>query len=101
MSFNYPTKAALGCQVKLDTCSYESYNSIMISVGIRDLKNKLSQYLRLVKEGKTVLVKDRNEIVAEIRKYNPESVKLGLEAYLEAEALQGRIISAKRSTSNI
>jgi len=39
----------------------------MISVGIRDLKNQLSAYLRLVRAGEDVLVTDRGEVVAELR----------------------------------
>ena len=73
----------------------------MISVGIRDLKNKLSQYLGLVREGHTVLVKDRNEIIAEIRKYSQDSTEGQLAVYLESETLQGSLIPAKRSGSNI
>ncbi len=73
----------------------------MISVGIRDLKNKLSQYLRLVKKGQTVLVKDHNRVFAEIRKYSQDSAEGRLAAYIESETLQGSIISAKRSGSNI
>jgi len=73
----------------------------MISVGIRDLKNKLSHYLRLVREGETVLVRDRSRIVAEIRKFAPDSGKSKLDAYLESGELQGTIIPAKRSKSNI
>ncbi len=40
----------------------------MIAVGVRDLKNRLSEYLRLVRAGEVVLVTDRGEVVAEIRK---------------------------------
>ena len=36
-------------------------------VGIRELKNRLSEYIRLVRNGERVLVTDRGVIVAEIR----------------------------------
>ncbi len=39
----------------------------MKTVGIRELKNELSRYIRLVKEGETVLVTDRGTVVAELR----------------------------------
>lgn len=39
----------------------------MRAVGIRDLKNKLSHYLRLVQAGEAVLVTDRGSVVAELR----------------------------------
>jgi antitoxin (DNA-binding transcriptional repressor) of toxin-antitoxin stability system len=38
----------------------------MRSVGIKVLKNKLSEYVRLAAGGETVLVTDRNEVVAEL-----------------------------------
>lgn len=38
----------------------------MRSVGIKNLKNKLSEYIRIASEGETVLVTDRDRVVAEI-----------------------------------
>jgi len=38
----------------------------MRSVGIKVLKNKLSEYVRLAAGGETVLVTDRDRVVAEI-----------------------------------
>lgn len=38
----------------------------MRSVGIKVLKNKLSEYIRIVAQGETVLVTDRDRVVAEI-----------------------------------
>jgi len=38
----------------------------MRSVGLKLLKNKLSEYVRLAAAGETVLVTDRNRVVAEI-----------------------------------
>lgn len=38
----------------------------MISVGVRDLKNRLSEYLHRVRLGESVLVTDRGEVVAEL-----------------------------------
>lgn len=35
-------------------------------MGIRELKNKLSHYIRLVEAGETVLVTDRGTVVAEL-----------------------------------
>lgn len=39
----------------------------MKEVGIRELKNRLSEYVRLVRAGEVVVVTDRGEIVAELR----------------------------------
>ena len=38
----------------------------MRAVGIKNLKNKLSEYIRIASEGETVLVTDRDRVVAEI-----------------------------------
>jgi antitoxin (DNA-binding transcriptional repressor) of toxin-antitoxin stability system len=38
----------------------------MKSVGVRELKNRLSEYLRDVRAGERVLVTDRGEVVAEL-----------------------------------
>lgn len=38
----------------------------MRSVGIKVLKNKLSEYIRIASQGETVLVTDRDRVVAEI-----------------------------------
>lgn len=46
------------------TCSYIKE---MMTVGIRELKNRLSEYLRLVRSGELVQVTDRGTVVAEIR----------------------------------
>jgi antitoxin (DNA-binding transcriptional repressor) of toxin-antitoxin stability system len=38
----------------------------MKTVGIRELKNRLSEYIREVRSGESVLVTDRGEVVAEL-----------------------------------
>ena len=56
----------------------------MKTVGVRELKNRLSEYLRRLRAGESVLVTDRGEVVAE---FSPprhgqadESVPAGLRA---------------------
>lgn len=39
----------------------------MRTVGLKILKNRLSEYIRLVNGGETVLVTDRDRVVAELR----------------------------------
>lgn len=39
----------------------------MRAIGIRELKNKLSHYVRLVEAGESVLITDRGTVVAELR----------------------------------
>lgn len=43
----------------------------MKEVGIRELKNRLSEYIRQVREGEVIVVTDRGEVVAELR--SPET----------------------------
>lgn len=38
----------------------------MRTVGVRELKNRLSEYLHLVRAGEEILVTDRDEVIAEI-----------------------------------
>ena len=38
----------------------------MHAVGVKELKNRLSEYLRLVRAGERVLVTDRGEVIAEL-----------------------------------
>ena len=39
----------------------------MKAVGVRELKSRLSEYLRLVRKGELILITDRGEVVAELR----------------------------------
>jgi len=44
-----------------------SYFVAMRTVGLKVLKNRLSEYIRIVTGGETVLVTDRDRVVAELR----------------------------------
>jgi antitoxin (DNA-binding transcriptional repressor) of toxin-antitoxin stability system len=46
----------------------------MKAVGVKQLKARLSEYIRLVKTGETVLITDRDEVVAELRPARRERV---------------------------
>ena len=61
----------------------------MKAVGIRELKNRLSEYLRLVRNGEEILVTDRGEVVAELRQPSPR-VDLPYPALLDA-ARRGQV----------
>ena len=50
----------------LDEVALGSYVDPMRSVGLKILKNKLSEYIRLAAAGETVLVTDRDKVVAQI-----------------------------------
>lgn len=43
-----------------------SYLGDMLAIGLKTLKNKLAEYVRLVASGETVLVTDRDRVVAEL-----------------------------------
>src|SRR5258706_263951 len=66
----------------------------MKTVGVRDLKNKLSEYLRRVRLGESVLVTDRGEVVAELlppgQGQGGPSVPVALQELTEAEAADRR-----------
>jgi antitoxin (DNA-binding transcriptional repressor) of toxin-antitoxin stability system len=63
----------------------------MRSVGIKVLKNKLSEYVRLAAGGETVLVTDRDVIVAEIVPPNPTRSSMLSDALLLDAFRQGWI----------
>jgi hypothetical protein len=46
----------------------------MKAVGVKNLKNNLSLYLREVKRGSRILITDREEVVAELREPLPMSL---------------------------
>jgi antitoxin (DNA-binding transcriptional repressor) of toxin-antitoxin stability system len=60
----------------------------MKAVGVRELKNRLSEYLRLVRSGEEILVTDRGEVIAELRQPSPR-VTLPYPALMDA-IRQGR-----------
>ncbi len=59
----------------------------MRSVGVKVLKNKLSEYVRLAEGGETVLVTDRDRVVAELGPPRPGRAPLLSDALL-AEAVR-------------
>jgi len=64
----------------------------MRSVGIKTLKNKLSEYVRLAASGEIVLVTDRDRVVAEIGPPRPGRSALVDDAFL-AEAVRQGLLS--------
>jgi antitoxin (DNA-binding transcriptional repressor) of toxin-antitoxin stability system len=71
----------------------------MKAVGIRELKNKLSHYVRLVEAGESVLVTDRGTVVAELRPPGTEgrpTVVDPVEAELTELARRGRALTGAK-----
>ena len=72
-----------------------NYHSRMKVVGIKQLKARLSEYVRLAKAGETVLVTERDEVVAELRPARRQTPVTGpLDDVLEALAASGEISRA-------
>jgi antitoxin (DNA-binding transcriptional repressor) of toxin-antitoxin stability system len=63
----------------------------MRSVGIKTLKNKLSEYVRLAAGGETVLVTDRDRVVAEMGPPGPARSDMLSDALLADAFRQGWI----------
>src|SRR3954466_15724569 len=71
----------------LDNVATGGYIEAMKEVGIRELKNRLSEYVRLVREGEVVMVTDRGEVVGE---RGPPQAESGLERKYPALAVMAR-----------
>jgi antitoxin (DNA-binding transcriptional repressor) of toxin-antitoxin stability system len=71
------------------------------SVGIKALKNNLSRYLDLVRQGEVVLVTDRDEVIAELRMPTQPLVTRASPwmAFLEEQARRGSLRLARRKQS--
>ena len=63
----------------------------MKAVSVKELKNKLSAYLREVAQGERVLVTDRGRVVAELRRPTTETVVGTTEQTLERLHAEGLV----------
>jgi len=63
----------------------------MKTVGVRELKNRLSEYLRRVRSGEALLVTDRGEVVAELSPPGYGAVDTSVPAGLAALARRGLV----------
>ncbi|MEW6365135.1 MAG: type II toxin-antitoxin system prevent-host-death family antitoxin [Acidobacteriota bacterium] len=64
----------------------------MKAVGIREIKSRFSEYLRLVKGGEEILVTDRGEVVAELRRPGLPATKAASYPGLVLLARQGAVV---------
>ena len=69
----------------------------MRSVGPKTLKNKLSEYVRLAAGGETVLITDRDRVVAEIGPPSPTRSPVMSDALLSDVFRQGWMTPRSRS----
>jgi prevent-host-death family protein len=61
----------------------------MKTVGVRELKNRLSEYIRQVRSGEGVLVTDRGQVVAELTPPGQGATDTSVPAGLAALARRG------------
>lgn len=64
-------------------------------VGIKELKNKLSEYVKLAAGGEVVLVSDRGEVVAELRAPTPQRDPMMDDPWWAEQVRKGIITPAK------
>ena len=72
----------------------------MRSVGLKILKNKLSEYVRLAAGGETVLITDRDRVVAEIIPPQPGRSPLLADARLAEAVREGWLAPPLLAGSN-
>jgi prevent-host-death family protein len=64
---------------------------LMSTVGVRELKNRLTQYLRRTKQGEEVIVTERGNPIALIQPIKSADKAVSLEAKLARLAAQGLV----------
>ena len=73
----------------------------MRSVGLKVLKNKLSEYVRLAERGETILVTDRDRVVAEIVPPEPSRSPVLADAMLAEAVREGWIMPPALSSNGV
>ena len=72
----------------------------MRAVGLKVLKNKLSEYVRLAESGETVLVTDRDKVVAELVPPRKGRSPILADAYLAEAVRKGWVTPPTLVTSD-
>jgi prevent-host-death family protein len=78
---------------QIDKVASRGYLRAMREVGLKVLKNKLSEYVRLAAAGETVIITDRGRVVAEIVPPQPRTRN---ESFIERGVREGWLTPAKR-----
>jgi prevent-host-death family protein len=68
----------------------------MNTVGIKELKNRLTHYIRLAKSGEDIIVTDRSKPIALIQKIEMVKEPRSEEAILARLAVEGSLTLAKK-----
>jgi antitoxin (DNA-binding transcriptional repressor) of toxin-antitoxin stability system len=80
------------------TCGYIEATK---AVGLRELKNQLSAYIRRVRAGEAVMVTDRGQVVAEIRSPSQVSPGTKVDPGVARLANRGLLILGARNTVRV
>lgn len=83
--------------MKIDDVTTGDYHWFMKAVGVKQLKARLSEYLRAVKAGEIVLVTDRDEVVAELRPPREPPPPTESDDTLQSLADEGEITRARQA----
>jgi antitoxin (DNA-binding transcriptional repressor) of toxin-antitoxin stability system len=73
----------------------------MKTVGLRELKNRLSEYVRVVRRGQSVLVTNRGEVVAELRAPDEISQGAKIDPHLARLVNRGLITPGAPNTARV
>ena len=73
----------------------------MRTVGVRELKNRLSEYLRQARSGESVLVTDRGQVVAELTPPGQGSADTAVPAGLVALARRQLVVLGAPADRNL
>lgn len=73
----------------------------MKTVGLRELKNRLSMYVRQVRAGQAIVVTDRGQVVAEIRAPGQVPPGTTIDPAVAKLANRGLLILGARNTGRV
>jgi len=80
---------------KVATCSYNYYMQKFKAVGVKNLKNNLSAYLREVKSGQRILVTEHEQVIAELREPSALTHEETQNSLLATWILEGKVQPAR------
>ena len=89
MTLPAPVALTIAAMTGLTLVATGSYLKAMRVVGIKELKNRLSEYVRLAAGGETVLVSDRDQVVAELTAPREERAAMVRDAELAQAVREG------------
>jgi antitoxin (DNA-binding transcriptional repressor) of toxin-antitoxin stability system len=78
-----------------------SYIKGMKTVGLRELKNRLSEYIRQVRSGQAVVITDRGRVVAELRPSGQVPSDLRVDPALASLVNRGVLVLGAANTARV